>query len=388
MSGRARPAGASPLELARTLIRADTVNPPGREEPSARLLAERLAAAGLDVELVPHGAGRAGLIAMTRPPVGDNAPWLCLTGHLDTVPFSADAWSRAPLGAEIDGDRLYGRGSSDMKAAVAALVTAIEAAASRARPRAGVVLALTAGEETGCEGAAAVAARLPEVGAVLVGEPTANRVVTAHKGATWFACEARGVAAHGSAPERGRSAIRAMVHALGGLESAAPLNVVDPRLGSPTVNVGTIAGGAAVNVVPDRCEATIDVRTVPGLDGDVTERWLRAAVGADIDVRRLVDLPPVATPASDPWVAEVTRAFAAVTGERPAKDAGAVGYFTDASVLAPALGDPPVVLCGPGEPEQAHQRDEWCSITRLEGAAAAYAELCLRWCGDGPIGRT
>jgi succinyl-diaminopimelate desuccinylase len=112
----------SVVALAQELVRLDTVNPPGQEEAAARLAIDRLTAAGLSVDVVELAPGRPNVVA--RWPGDEDAPALCLTGHLDTVPFGQASWSREPLGAEVDGDRLYGRGTSDMKGGVAALLVA------------------------------------------------------------------------------------------------------------------------------------------------------------------------------------------------------------------------------------------------------------------------
>jgi succinyl-diaminopimelate desuccinylase len=110
------------LELTRELVRTETINPPGDESRAADLLGARLEAAGLDVECHPLAPGRDSLVA--RWAGRGTAPSLCLTAHLDTVPLGEAEWSRDPLAGELDGDRLYGRGASDMKGGLAAIVTA------------------------------------------------------------------------------------------------------------------------------------------------------------------------------------------------------------------------------------------------------------------------
>ena len=146
-----------------------------------------------------------------------------------------------------------------------------------------------------------------------------------------------------------------------------------PLLGAPTLNVGTIAGGSGVNLVPDRAEAQIDVRTVPGLTGATVLERLRAAAGPEVAIEPWIDLAPVVTDPGDPWLRTVYDI-------RPAEP-GAVSYFTDAAALTPAYGDPPTVIWGPGEADQAHQTDEWASADLIDAAAADYLELARRWCG-------
>src|SRR5262249_32879770 len=168
----------SSVELTQELVRFRTINPPGDERACAERLASLLESAGFAVDLVPFGEKRAQLIAR----IGGTAEKLPLgfTGHLDTVPLGAQPWSVDPLAGEIADGKLYGRGSSDMKSGVAAFVAACTALADKLAGTPGVVLLITAGEETGCTGAAAMAngtARLPRAGALVVAEPTGNRLL-------------------------------------------------------------------------------------------------------------------------------------------------------------------------------------------------------------------
>jgi succinyl-diaminopimelate desuccinylase len=363
----------SALDLALELVAVDTVNPPGNETPAADLIAARLETAGLTVERHEHAPGRPNLIARLPGRDGER-PALCMTGHLDTVPLGGAPWSREPLGELRDG-RLYGRGASDMKGGVAAIVVAAERVAALGPGEAGLELVFTAAEETGCEGSRwlAGAGVLGRAGAVLVAEPTGGVPLLAHKGVLFARASTEGVSAHGSAPHLGRNAIyplaRAVV-ALSELDFGVPAH---PLLGAPTLNVGTIAGGSGINLVPDRGEAQIDVRTVPGLTGAMVLERLRAAAGPEVTIEPWIDLAPVVTDPDDPWLRTV---FAV----RPAEP-GAVSYFTDAAALTPAYGNPPTVIWGPGEADQAHQTDEWASADRIDTAAGDYFEVARRWCG-------
>lgn len=355
------------VELARDLVRIDTAR--GGESAAAHLVADRLAVAGIDSERHELASGRDGLIARL-PARHDDAPALCFTGHLDTVGLGTQPWSCDPFGGRIDGDRLWGRGSSDMKGGVAAMVVAVEALAGRRLERP-VVLALCASEESGAQGAAQLAGHVGAVGAIVVGEPTGGRLAVAHKGVAWVRLRTRGKAAHASTPQLGSNAISAMA---GVIDRLAELRLVadpHPYLSEPTVNVGTINGGEAPNVVPDRCEATVDVRLVPGLEPGDAAVAIQGAVGGWADVSIELALPAVHTPPEDPWLQTVLQHV----GGEPF----GVSYFTDASVLAPVLGHPPVAIIGPGDPRLAHQLDESCSAAGITRAAALYERLAIDW---------
>jgi len=367
------------VELTRELVGIRTVNPPGDEEKAASLLATRLSDAGFSVESHEFGPGRTSLVA--RWGVTDR-PSLCLTGHLDTVPLGRADWSVDAFSGETDGDRLFGRGTSDMKGGTAAIVVAAErVAASGGQPSAGLELVLCAGEETGCEGALALAdsGLLGSCGALLVAEPTTNYPCVAHKGVVWADAVARGKTAHGSMPHLGENAIYKLARAVLGLEELALEADEHPLLGLPTVSLGTFSGGININSVPDRAEAGIDVRTVPGMSGDGVLRALGERLGEGVELEPRVVLDPIDTDPSGEWVQEVFSVLSSFIDEAPSPRG--LAYFTDAAALAPAYGNPPTIICGPGDAEQAHRTDESISLSALEASADAFFEISRRWCG-------
>jgi succinyl-diaminopimelate desuccinylase len=367
------------VTLTQELVRIRTVNPLDPERPAAERAGKLLEKAGWSVSMHEFAPGRASIVA--RREGSSNAPPLCLAGHLDTVPLGAAPWSHDPYGGELAGDRLYGRGSSDMKSGVAAIVAAA-LHLSRAKLRgAGLTVVLVAGEETGCEGAAHLArtpSALGRASALVVAEPTGNRPVVGHKGALWLRARVRGVTAHGSMPERG---VNAVVKAARAVLKLAELRfdvAPDPLLGAPTLNVGTFAGGENINSVPDEAVIGIDLRTIPAQRHAEVRAQLAALLGPEVDLLPIVDLEGVRTEESDPFVQTVMNAVREATGEQPR--AGSATYFTDASVLTPAYGGIPTVVLGPGEMALCHQTDEWCSVARIEQAVDAYVRIARQWC--------
>lgn len=367
-----------PVDLTRRLVAVDTVNPPGRETDCAEPLAELLLANGFTVQRYRLAEGRTGLIAR----IG-RAPFLAFTGHLDTVPLGTAAWSRDPFGADVVGDRLYGRGSSDMKAGVAAFCAAALAERAAAQAGPGVELVITAGEETGSEGARAMAEAglLGTAGALVVAEPSSSRLLCGHKGALWLRASALGVTAHGAMPEHGVNAVYKAGHALRRLETLDLGVAPHPALGRATLNVGTVQAGANLNSVPDRAEIGIDLRSLPGMDHARLRTWLAERLGDTVDDWAvLVDLPAVWTDPEAPWV---RRALAATRAEHdgPQDPMAGASYFTDAAVLTPAYGGVPTIVLGPGDADQAHQTDESCSVTEIGRSTAIYRRLVRDWCG-------
>ncbi len=369
---------SDPVALTRSLLGFDTVNPPGRERDCARHAGARLGAWGYRVEYHEFAPGRTSVIA--RAGGSEAKPPLCLTGHLDVVPLGAREWSKDPFAGETDAVRLYGRGSSDMKAGVAAMLVAARNLANSLAGTPGVVLVLTASEENGCVGSrhlAALPKLLGKAGAIVVGEPTANQPFVGHKGSLKFYAAFRGVAAHGSMPQLGENAIYKAAQAVARLERFEFGAHGHPVMGAPTLNVGTFEGGSGVNLVPDSAKVGVDVRTLPGMDHAALLARLREALG-DAELEVFSDLPAVWTEPDDAWMQRVFEICKPILGASP--EAHTASYMTDAANLLKVYAGAPTVVLGPGEPEQAHQTDEFCSMERIRQSVAIYEALIRDWC--------
>jgi succinyl-diaminopimelate desuccinylase len=366
-----------PVTLTQTLLSFNTINPPGNERECAHYLARLLESAGFEARFYEFAEKRTTLIARLAGS-GDKPP-LCFTGHLDTVPIGANAWSQDPFAGARDGDRIYGRGSSDMKGGVAAITVMALRVANLLKRKAGIQLIFTAGEETTCEGAAHIAGLgvIGEAGALVAGEPTANAPWIAHKGCVRFMLKTRGVAAHASMPEKGINAIYKAADVIKKLEKFVFDLPAHPLLGAPTLTVSTIAGGTAINMVPEEALIGIDIRTLPGQDEEDIRRKLEALLGPDVVIQRLNGAASVGTDPGNAWMQEVFDALQDLYGKRP--EAGGATYFTDASVLTPALGNPPTLIMGPGEPDMAHKTDEFCYSSKILLAAEAYFAIARKW---------
>ena len=250
------------VALTRHLLAFNTCNPPGQERECARFLGGLLEKAGFKTRYLEFAQARTCLIAWTDTKGQGECRPVCFSGHLDTVPLGVTLWSRDPFNGIIEGDKLYGRGTSDMKGGVAAMVTAALRAARVSHGKANIMLILTAGEEAGCQGAfflAQSAQHLSPVGALVVGEPTLNYPCIAHKGVIWLDAQADGVAAHASVPEKGVNSIYKAARAILRLQAFAFPTPNNPILGAPTLNIGTIAGGNAINIVPECAVFAVDI---------------------------------------------------------------------------------------------------------------------------------
>jgi succinyl-diaminopimelate desuccinylase len=364
--------------LTRELLAFNTINPPGMERACAKHLGALLERAGFRVAYHEFAEARTSLIAHIG--LADGKPPICFTGHIDIVPLGNARWTRDPFAGESDGDKLYGRGSTDMKSGIAAfIVAACELAPELARGP-GLVLVITAGEEIGCEGAKYLADHklLERAGAIVVAEPTANYPYVGHKGLAWFEVETTGVTAHGSMPEVGDNAIVKMAQVIGDLGHFRFPVESHAVMGKPTLNVGTIHGGLNTNSVPDRATITLDTRTVPGIDHVHLCDSLQALVAPrGARVRRIVETPPLYTEPANEWVQQVFDLCAPYLEGRPTPKT--ITFSTDGADLKRGFGGPPAVILGPGEPRLAHQTDEWCSIGRIGQSVELFRALMQRW---------
>ena len=380
----------NPLQLTRDLLAFNTINPPGQEKDCAEFLGRMLQNAGFTVAYHAFEPTRTSVIAT----IGgrQDKPPICFTGHIDIVPLGAATWTRDPFAAETDGDRVFGRGSTDMKSGIAASVIAAIKLAPHLHDKPGVTLVLTASEEVGCEGAKYLANEklLDRAGAIVVAEPTANYPYVGHKGLIWVEIETKGKTAHASMPEQGENAILKMgkvVHELEHFNWKHHCGVdCHPVMGKPSMNIATIHGGLNTNSVPDSVKLTVDMRTVPGVDHGHLCHSIQHLIGDLGTLRKIVETPPLYSE-PDEWIESVFAAATPFAENAPSiSDPKTIMFSTDGADLrrgyvANGCGAVPTVILGPGQPELAHQTDEWCSIKRLDESVEIFERVMREWNG-------
>jgi succinyl-diaminopimelate desuccinylase len=361
--------------LLRDLIAIPSVSPaddPGTDRTGEKALAEFLAGwlrqRGATVRLLPVEPGRPNLHAhwpaKTRKPRR-----ILFCPHLDTV--SVAGMTIDPFRATVRNGRLYGRGASDTKGPMAAMLTALEQTL-RDGPPPGWELhfAATMGEETGCLGARTFARQCPRYDLVIVGEPTGLRLVHAHLGCIWLELETRGRDSHASISKTSDSAIAAMAPWIHALETRLPSELAafsDPDLGPPRSRVTLIRGGSKANICPGHCTATMDVRTTPRLSRGALLRAIRACAPPDAPpptTRILLESAPLKNRAGDPLIDLAIRA---------SRGPATAPWFCDASVFRSA--GMPAAALGPGSIAQAHTKDEWISLSQLDAGVSVYRRL-------------
>lgn len=390
------------------LVRRPSVNPMGRdvsgpEYLEARVsdyLVQRLTAAGLPWARQPVAPGRDNVVARLDATV-PRAPVILWDAHQDTVPV--ENMTVEPFAPVVRDGRMFGRGTCDVKGGMAAMIAAIESLIARGgERRATVVLSATVNEEFGFSGARAltrlwapaspdapatdaaarrVVGRRPSL--AIVAEPTGLDLVMQHKGAIRWRIRVRGRACHSAFPEQGINAIYPAGRVILALEALACdllTRHADHPCGPPTLNLGTIRGGAGVNLVPDLTVLEVERRVLPGESphearAEAIARIAAACGGAVVEHDEpFLESAGLADATGDPKAKVWIEALAAAATARGAAAArSAARYGTNASVFT-AAGVPSVVF-GPGSIAQAHTADEWIDLAEVGTAAEILAAL-------------
>ena len=321
---------------------------------------------------------KANLFATIAAANGNTEGGLILSGHTDVVPTDGQAWQSDPYRADIREGRLYGRGSTDMKGFIAAVLAAAPAMvqAELKRP---LHIALSYDEEIGCLGAPVMIAELQKRGLTpehcIVGEPTSMRMVVAHKGIHTFRCAVHGKAAHSSLTPQGVNAIEyaakliVFINELAGRLKAR--HDTDPDYDVPfsTLSVNTIAGGIAGNIVPQLCEFEFDYRNLPHMSpADITapiEAHIREVLqpqmqavdaACRIDMRHGENVPAMPE-AEAALLHDLITQLVQDSSRLKVAYATEGGQFQQAGIAT--------VICGPGNIEQAHKADEFVELAQL-----------------------
>jgi succinyl-diaminopimelate desuccinylase len=377
--------GDEAVELLRQLVRMPSPNPPGDTRAVARVVADYLEDAGIPVEMIGPDETRPCVIAR----LGDSSgPVLGFNSHLDTVGTgSRGDWARDPYGGDLADGRVWGRGTGDAKASVAAMCVAVKRLhQSRQSWSGGVLLALVSDEETGGNGSRFLLANgRTDADAWVIGEMTGNRVAIAEKGLIWLRIETLGQTAHASTPEKGVNAIDKMLDLLERVrtELIPPMRALRHPLTPPaSLNIGLIEGGIQPNVVADRCSVVLDRRLLPNERPEAFEAEVRRLLselserdsGFRARVETLLVGPPIETDPNDPLVLAIRGASVelGMADEPIGFDQSCDGRFYA------ELGIPTVIL-GPGDPGLAHTAREHVVADDLVVAVNLYAGLATRY---------
>ncbi|MDB4877118.1 MAG: acetylornithine deacetylase or succinyl-diaminopimelate desuccinylase [Gemmatimonadetes bacterium] len=381
-----RVARGDAVALTRELVRIDSRNPslvpggPG-ENAVARTLADVLTEWGFVVEVVEVAPGRPNVVARTGR-AGTRS--LMFNGHVDVV--GVDGMVHEPWAADERDGRIYGRGSSDMKAGVASMCAAAIRATSDGLDGEIIVTAVV-DEEFESIGTRGLLERGVRADAAIVTEPTRLAIMPAHLGFVWIDVTTHGHAAHGSRWEIGVDAIRhagLVLAELDRMDAELLPTRSHPLLGRPSIHASTIEGGTGMSTYPDRCTIRIERRTIPGESPLQVQAELEAAC-ARVATRRSnfrgdVTVTFSQLPSDVAVDAPIVLALGdALRGAGESVNVEGMSAWTDAALLNAA--GVPAICFGPGDIALAHAAEEWVSTSEIERATNVLARLASSWCG-------
>jgi succinyl-diaminopimelate desuccinylase len=365
-----------PIRFLQQVVAVDSCDPPGNEIEIARFVHQALLDLGVEVRLDEFQPGRANVLGRIRGTGG--RPSIVFSSHMDTVPVGKVPWLRPPFSGEIADGRLYGRGSSDMKSALAAMIGAAgKLAAAPASLQGDVILAFTAGESANLLGARRFAEQglKAEIGAFLCGEPSNLDIIIVEKAALWLRATATGRLGHvsGAAGVNAIDAIHCFLSRLYDIQIDVPAH---PLLDGPTVRVGRIEGGSAVNLTPDQCTVDFDIRLPPKVDHHAIVKLIEEIADSNIAITVLDFKPAVESSHDDEFIRLCTDICCKRLGRAP--EIKGVSYYSDGTVLLDGL-NVPFAIIGPGELGQSGQPDESVSVENVVKAVDIYEDIARAW---------
>jgi len=376
-----------PVALTQALTRIDSRNPtlasgsPG-EASIAAALASLLESWGFDVSRVETAPRRPNIIARIGPPTGRA---LMFAGHLDTV--GVEGMLHPPFDAKIDGDRLYGRGSADMKSGIAAMCCAALAAAEECGAKASrqIIIAAVTDEEFESIGMRSLLESGVTAECAIVTEPTRLAICPAHRGFVWMEIEFTGRAAHGSRYDIGVDAIRhagLVLAELDELDAGQLRSNTHALLGRGSLHASTISGGVGMSTYPDRCVLSVERRTIPGETPDDAMREVRDACDRvrarrpelTVTVRLITAQSPSDVGRHAPVVGMLERALGRAKMPAPIEGLSA---WTDAALLNEA--GIAAICFGPGDIALAHAAEEYVPVSEIIRATEVLSNVAREW---------
>lgn len=369
------------VELLKELLTIRSVNGRDDEGAVAEYLCKYFEKSGISAHIQRIDATHANVLAELEGESGAPIFW---NGHLDTVPYGdTGEWKTDPaVPVERDGF-LYGRGASDMKSGLAAMVYALceYKKSGRTVPRTIRFLG-TCDEEKGGIGAREILKEVPEtsIGTLLIGEPTGCRLGVAQKGCLWLEIEAHGKTSHGAYPQEGCNAVEQAMALAGEIETYVK-SFTHPVLGASTAQVTQISGGVAPNMTPDTCRILMDIRMTPGLTSQMVVGQAEAFAAARsvtseekfrVSCRIVNDRRAIEIGESHPLVKQLSKGLE--KKGLPVETTG-INFFTDASILVEHKLDAAVLLFGPGEAGMAHKPNERVEIEKYQKSIQVLMDL-------------
>ncbi len=359
----------SNLDFLKSLINIDSTNPPANEDNVVQVFKKRCESKNIPFDITNLSDQRSN-ISVTLKSNQRDAGKLLLSGHTDTVKIGAQEWKYDPFKGEIEDGKLYGRGTSDMKSGLAALYLALESLYEEGYElNKDIEFLATAGEEVDSIGAKhyVQSTTMDNIDAIIIAEPTSEKVAIGHKGALWIEVTLTGKTAHGAMPEQGINAVEGMnkvINLVNDLKEEWAEETA--ALGKSSISANMINGGIQTNVIPDQCVLNVDIRTVtPNIHDNLYNQFNQRLnqlfsdnTSPKVSTQVLLDRATVLTNEN----AEIIQNALDISNEN---NITGMAYYTDGSVLNPDS-NIPTLIYGPGIETLAHQPNEYVEVKAFE----------------------
>jgi len=362
------------IELTQELVRINSENPPGNEKQIAKFIYDYLNDLKIPAEIMEFEKNRFNVVGVICKGEG-----LMLNGHLDTVPAgNVNNWKYSPFDGKIVGNKLYGLGTSDMKGAIAAMMTSLKNLKMEDLKRK-LLLAFVSDEEVNFKGSIYLIKKrkdlIGDVNYGVIGEPSELNVGIANKGIVDVKVKFLGKAAHGSTPWRGDNAIlKAMKFVQETEKLSKNFKIKDSLLGKGTINIGKIMGGTKINMVPDFCEIEVDRRLVPGETPKMALKQFKNIL-KKMKINAKMELNNARLPLKLSEKSKIVKLVQEATNGKLVMATGyneAELYYRDAGMGC--------VVFGPGTGKCAHAPNEYIEIPKLKKSVKIYEQIIKKWC--------
>jgi succinyl-diaminopimelate desuccinylase len=373
--------------IIKKLIRVKTFNPPGNEMDIVEVILSYFPKEKIKYEVIDHGSNRGSLVITLPGKNQDEA--IAFIGHIDTVPVGNICdWKYPPFDAVRDGEYVYGRGSSDMKGGVCAMIlTAKYFIDNSIIPNKTIHFCFTADEERDGTGVLAIREMglITNAVEIFISEPSCVKLGLVEKGALWLKISVNGREAHASMPDCGINAIEKLMKFINNIKELIDLEKSNEYLGTSSLAVTKIKGGVNTNMIPAFAEASVDIRTIPGMNHDdiiikaneiAKDMMKKEEILIDIKIEN--NRPAVGIDKNHPFINKLRSVYSGLNYQCEEKG---IYFYTDASQLIPYMNVPFVIL-GPGDDALAHQRDERIKVSSILEVIEIYINYILNTNGE------
>lgn len=367
------------VRILQKLIQTDTSNPPGEEKKIVNLILSLLSDSQISYEIIDHTENRSSLIIVLPGRCQEKS--LAFIGHIDTVPVNKeDVWTFEPFSGIIADNYVYGRGASDMKGGITAMLLTLQYfLQNKIMPPYTLKFCFTADEEATGLGIRALRDKgyLDDAIEAVICEPSNCKMGICEKGALWLNITVRGKSSHASHPDEGVNAVEYLINYLNELkQKILQHEKKHPLLGKATAAVTQFKGGFKTNIIPDQAQATLDIRTNPGDSHEeilntaykLADMFIHKYSNLDIKVEVENNRPPLQA-AADSTLVQIMTKVISDDGSKP--EFTGIHFYTDASQLIPYK-NIPFIIIGPGDDHMAHKKDEYIQIDSIAKAAQIY----------------